>query len=158
MKEQVVKQQCSRPKKAVIEKSMGARPKAFRKNRTGYERDCPVGKGIMYEHTPVLNPLLPVGSYAIIEELILIQRENNVHERTYYRAAGGRYRDIWGTPRVFKVTGYTLGIDQPLNPHNYVKLEYKRADGSPCVIEEPTLYLASGSKRMFKVTPKETLE
>ena len=144
MKEQVVKQQSDEKKRAVIEKSMGPRPKAFRKNRTGYERN--------------LNPLLPVGSYAIIEELILIQRENSVHERTYYRAAGGRYRDIWGTPRIFKVTGYTIGIEYPLHPHNYVKLEYERADGSSCIIEEPTLYLASGSKRMVKVPPKETLE
>lgn len=158
MKEQVVKQQSDEKKRAVIEKSMGPRPKAFRKNRTGYERNSPVGKGVMYEHTPVLNPLLPVGSYAIIEELILIQRENSVHERTYYRAAGGRYRDIWGTPRIFKVTGYTIGIEYPLHPHNYVKLEYERADGSSCIIEEPTLYLASGSRRMVKVPPKETLK
>lgn len=154
MKEQLVKQQDDGKKKAVLEKTVVTHTRTIRKNRAGYERDSPVGKGIMYEHTPVLNQLLPVGSYVIIEELILIQRENSVHDRTYYRAAGGRYRDIWGTPKVFKVVEYTHGIDHPLDPHNYVKLEYERVDGTKCIIDEPTLYLASGSRRMYKVDYK----
>ena len=158
MKEQLAKQQDDSEKKAVIEKTAVTRTHTIRKNRAGYERSSPVGKGVMYEHTPILNQLVPVGSYVIIEELVLIQRENSVHERTYYRPAGGRYRDIWGKPRVFKVAGYTHGIDHPLDPHNYVRLEYERSDGTKCTIDAPTLYLASGSRRMYQVDHKEITE
>lgn len=129
-----------------------------------------VSYGIMHERTEQVNPLVPVGQYTIIEELIVYDNPVPIiaghmpadsvlvcegkKTRTLYKPARDCC-DTFGKPFFFRVKEYTKGIENALDPYNEVVLEGVYASGMVFEKKLRTLYLASGSRRMFKVNPEE---
>ena len=100
----------------------------------------------MYDRPTQVNPLPPVDSYVIIHELHIFERaRGNDHVWTTYVPADGKFADPWAVPKVFRVCSYSKGIDNALDTHNELKLEWT----APCgVIETITVrayLIATGS-------------
>lgn len=126
--------------------------------------------GKMHEKTEQINPLVAVGQYTIIEELVVYDNAVPIADkhlpvdsvlvckgtktRTLYKPATGCC-NVFGDPFIFEVKEYTKGIEKALDPQNEVVLVGRYASGICFEKRLRTIYLASGSMRMFQVAPEE---
>lgn len=131
-----------------------------------------ISNGTMHEKTTQVNPLVEVGHYAIIENLIIYDNpvpviKNHVPNdcvtvnkgkktRTIYKPARDCC-DVFGKPFIFKVKEYAKGMENALDPSNFVILEGVYSSGITFEKQIRTLYLASGSSRMFEVYLNEVI-
>lgn len=142
----------------------------YEKSRyTGVTRET-VSNGIMRDKTTQVNDLVAVGHYTIIEDLRIYDNPVSVVEghmpidcvttckgqktRTVYHP----YReccDAFGKPFIYLVKGYTKGIENALDEFNEVILEGVYSSGISFEKRLRTIYLATGSQRMFEVDPSE---
>lgn len=112
----------------------------------GFKRKCPA-QGDLQRVTTVVNPLPPIGSKVIVQELRCFDRDWGDGRFVYMRTDNPNFTDAWGKPRELKVKGYTKGIENPLDPTNYVQLEFDVA-GNKRTCYEKTMFLTSGSMRL----------
>lgn len=80
--------------------------------------------GVLYDTTPILNALPPVGSVVVIYERSIINPSNywgliDMTGTTYTEYVYcDNYMDVWGDALELEVMYYTHGIDNPLDSKN----------------------------------------
>lgn len=89
----------------------------------GYEKKSE-SVGIMYEKNEVLRPLPKVGEYVKVEEQTWRASDlrNMISEEPEWKV-DENHRDAYDRPIIYRVEGYTMGIDRPLDNKNKVILK-----------------------------------
>lgn len=123
------------------------------KGYTGYDKARPT-LGPMRERAEIVQPLPPIGSYISIYERIFYSRDifqstekgESVRRRDFLTPAAG-CSTADGIEKVFRVTSYSRGIDNPfaINNHVYLQTVYpERAASIGGVTTFPARQIAAG--------------
>ena len=111
--------------------------------------------GPMYEETPNLYQLPPIGTNVIVRQKEVFVRslgdgDKKGEEHLAWRIPS-RFYDAFHKPAVFTIKGYTRGIENPLDDSNDVILVRNTPGGYILTERIRTIYVASGSMQLLEV-------
>ena len=92
------------------------------KSFTGYRRR---DKEMRYDDVESMHkmvyPLPPVGAYVYVMEKVKYTHPRKALKEEHY-IVSGNHKDVYNRPCVYKVEGYTQGIDNPWQGNNHICL------------------------------------
>lgn len=115
-----------------------------RTNRTGYVRAGTV-MGKMREHNEIVNPLPPVGSSVVVRECAVHVTKNAENGLYTTYEEHPQFRNAWNRPKVLKVIGYSKGIENAFDPHNWVLMEWTSQSGAVFQHRLPVIQVTTGN-------------